>query len=580
MPPSAPRASAVTDFDRDVSCVAGLPIDAIDMRGAVDEGRGTRRIRGRAASIATPNLNFADLGADRPEFRGSVLRSDLCLADGMPLVWMARLLGCRFRSGCRVGAVRPPAGPRRAAGHVYFFGGPAGAAAAARQRSSDGTAACAASAIEEAPFAPVEALSSDDMIERINESGADFVIVSLGARKGQAWIERNRGRLTRAGALPPRSSRQLCGWHGVACAAPRCRRSVSSGYGASRKSRRCGAAMRTTAVVFVALLCRNVLPMAWRLRVGAYASRPAGAADARGAARAGTDTVVAERRVDARRPRAAARRADVRARAATRLRSRPDGVTMRRIVRRAAAVAPTAAASAAGSSGAWPSRAASPQDGGAEFCCTCEPHDVRRAAVVDCRRCHGLARALSRRKSPTGRARPRRSGAGTRPARFWRVCAAHELRHRHPGGLRCCARSRVLRHRFWSVVTGADIPLGSRIDGGLLLPHPNGVVIHPHARVGPNCLIFQQVTLGTGGSSRACRPSAGHVDIGAGARILGGGDDRRPRARSAPTPSCCATCRRGHRGRRPGADLRSPDATGSGHRAENRADGRPATCAS
>jgi hypothetical protein len=33
----------------------------------------------------------------------------------------------------------------------------------------------------------------------------------------------------------------------------------------------------------------------------------------------------------------------------------------------------------------------------------------------------------------------------------------------------------VLRHRFWSVVTGADIPLKSRIAGGLELPYPNGV---------------------------------------------------------------------------------------------------------
>lgn len=79
----------------------------------------------------------------------------------------------------------------------------------------------------------------------------------------------------------------------------------------------------------------------------------------------------------------------------------------------------------------------------------------------------------------------------------------------------------VLRHRLWSVVTGADIPLNSRLGGGLLLPHPNGIVIHPQAEVGPNCLIFQQVTLGVGG--RPGTPKiGGHVDIGAGAKILGG----------------------------------------------------------
>jgi serine O-acetyltransferase len=77
----------------------------------------------------------------------------------------------------------------------------------------------------------------------------------------------------------------------------------------------------------------------------------------------------------------------------------------------------------------------------------------------------------------------------------------------------------VLRHRFWSIVTGADIPLNCNIDGGLLIPHPNGIVIHPDARIGPNCLIFQQVTIGS--SATGVPELAGHVDIGAGARILG-----------------------------------------------------------
>jgi len=78
----------------------------------------------------------------------------------------------------------------------------------------------------------------------------------------------------------------------------------------------------------------------------------------------------------------------------------------------------------------------------------------------------------------------------------------------------------VLRHRFWSIVTGADIPLNSKIAGGLLLPHPNGVVIHPDAVIGPNCLIFQQVTIGTRNGS-APPVIGGHVDIGAGAKVLG-----------------------------------------------------------
>ena len=81
-------------------------------------------------------------------------------------------------------------------------------------------------------------------------------------------------------------------------------------------------------------------------------------------------------------------------------------------------------------------------------------------------------------------------------------------------------RVSVLRHRVWSVVSGADIPLNSQIGGGLLMPHPNGIVIHPAASIGPNCLIFQQVTIGMN-SDIGVPTLRGHVDVGAGAKILG-----------------------------------------------------------
>ncbi|MFL0800342.1 MAG: hypothetical protein K6L80_07840 [Agarilytica sp.] len=84
------------------------------------------------------------------------------------------------------------------------------------------------------------------------------------------------------------------------------------------------------------------------------------------------------------------------------------------------------------------------------------------------------------------------------------------------GGLSGKLRSKihVLQHRFWSVASGADIPLNCNLGGGLLLTHPTGVVIHPYASVGPNCLILQQVTLVEGVEV------GGHVDIGAGAKIV------------------------------------------------------------
>ncbi|TVP72213.1 MAG: serine acetyltransferase [Rhodobacteraceae bacterium] len=77
-----------------------------------------------------------------------------------------------------------------------------------------------------------------------------------------------------------------------------------------------------------------------------------------------------------------------------------------------------------------------------------------------------------------------------------------------------------MRFSFWCWVAQVDIAPQTEIGGGLILPHPNGIVIHSATVIGPNCLIFQQVTLGARGLDGVPH-IGGHVDIGAGARILG-----------------------------------------------------------
>jgi serine O-acetyltransferase len=115
-----------------------------------------------------------------------------------------------------------------------------------------------------------------------------------------------------------------------------------------------------------------------------------------------------------------------------------------------------------------------------------------------------------------------------KPRRFWDpsrkllVAIRHYQYWHDRGGIvsHVMGKFVVLRYFFWSVVTGAEIPLNCNIGGGLLIPHPSGIVIDPGARIGVNCLIFQQVTIGTRGNPDV-PVIEGHVDIGAGAKILG-----------------------------------------------------------
>jgi N-acetylglucosaminyldiphosphoundecaprenol N-acetyl-beta-D-mannosaminyltransferase len=79
---------------------------------------------------------------------------------------------------------------------VFFFGGPQGAAEAAARRLNAERSALTCVGYESPGFGSVDELSREETIARINASGADLLVVSLGAKKGQAWIERNRARIT------------------------------------------------------------------------------------------------------------------------------------------------------------------------------------------------------------------------------------------------------------------------------------------------------------------------------------------------------------------------------------------------
>src|SRR6266702_4963300 len=84
--------TAPDDLSREVYGVLGLPIDALDLPALL------RKMSSAADGatplfISTPNVNFLIASRSNPEFRDSLLLSDLCLPDGMPIVWIARRLG-------------------------------------------------------------------------------------------------------------------------------------------------------------------------------------------------------------------------------------------------------------------------------------------------------------------------------------------------------------------------------------------------------------------------------------------------------------------------------------------------------
>lgn len=195
---------SVPDYSRPVYDILGLPFDAVDLQGAVRSV--IQAVENRTPLfVSTPNLNFLIASQSDASFRQSVYASDLSLADGMPVIWLARLLGVPIHQRVAGSDLFEALCAQTARTvKVYFFGGPDGAA----QQASDRVNAMAEARVRqgltpgvrcvgfESPgFGTLDDMSQAAVIDRINATGADFVVVALGAKKGQAWIQRNREQL-------------------------------------------------------------------------------------------------------------------------------------------------------------------------------------------------------------------------------------------------------------------------------------------------------------------------------------------------------------------------------------------------
>jgi serine O-acetyltransferase len=85
---------------------------------------------------------------------------------------------------------------------------------------------------------------------------------------------------------------------------------------------------------------------------------------------------------------------------------------------------------------------------------------------------------------------------------------------------------------FWFVrnVYGIELPHRTKVGRRFNIAHQSGIVIHPFAEIGDDCVIRQNVTIGAAGNRVAAPRIGNRVDVGAGAVLAGRikiGDDAR-----------------------------------------------------
>ena len=181
---------------RHVWNVLGLPFDQVSLDGGVQIAE-SAILEKRALFLSTPNLNFAIATQSDTDFFQSVVDSDLSVADGMPLIWVAKLLGIPINERVAGSTLFDELSkrPREKKIKVYFFGGQEGIAGQAHQQLNKTSVGMVSCGFYGPGFVSVDEMSTPEIIDGINQANPDFVVVALGAQKGQQWIQKNREQL-------------------------------------------------------------------------------------------------------------------------------------------------------------------------------------------------------------------------------------------------------------------------------------------------------------------------------------------------------------------------------------------------
>jgi N-acetylglucosaminyldiphosphoundecaprenol N-acetyl-beta-D-mannosaminyltransferase len=163
----------------------------------VDEAEARRRIAAAVADrhrpayrVATVNLDLLARASSLPEFTDVLLSSDLVTADGMPVLWLARLAGHPL--------------PARVTGadltswllsggipgiKIFLLGGTDPVIAEVRRRAEAGGVEIVGSDTS-GPAVFDSAQRSQPIVNRVAEAAPDVLLVGLGAPRQEFWIAR------------------------------------------------------------------------------------------------------------------------------------------------------------------------------------------------------------------------------------------------------------------------------------------------------------------------------------------------------------------------------------------------------
>ncbi|MDO4178919.1 MAG: WecB/TagA/CpsF family glycosyltransferase [Phascolarctobacterium sp.] len=174
--------------------ILGVPVDPMTMQEAVAKIT-TRTLEGKQTFVVTANAEIIMMCQENPAYKEIVSnKADIVLADGAGAVWAGRYKGYEV--------------PERVAGYdlyrnlldqgrqhemkSFFFGGSPAIAETAKTKVEELYPGVKVVGTHNGYFKDEDV---PDIIDEINQSGADYLFIALGAPKQENWIMAHKDEL-------------------------------------------------------------------------------------------------------------------------------------------------------------------------------------------------------------------------------------------------------------------------------------------------------------------------------------------------------------------------------------------------
>lgn len=174
--------------------ILGVPVDMVDKEQASAVFAEIFSQPG-CSMIVTPNSEIVQNASKDEELRSLIATADLIIPDGIGLVYASKVMGCPLSE--RVTGIdfleSIIARLAQTGESIFFFGSKPGVADEAADRMKKKYPGLRVAGTQNGYFQPEEEAL---IVKQINESGADFLCVALGAPKQERFIAQHRDEFT------------------------------------------------------------------------------------------------------------------------------------------------------------------------------------------------------------------------------------------------------------------------------------------------------------------------------------------------------------------------------------------------